>query len=169
MRLGLVIMAALGLLGCAAADDAAGDGGPGTDDFIDMDTPPGNCSAGTGAAPCPDPSGSTGVPPGDEDPARMAGAMAAMHIRLGKELKNPGPILEIIEKGRRPDGGVLPAAVVRRERAEADQRRNLDRVRVGRGDVSHRRRALTERLPAPPVDLPRRGAEDGFDHIVVRG
>jgi hypothetical protein len=59
MRLGLVIVALLAS-GCAMAEDAAGGA---TDDFIDMDTPPGNCSAGTGADPCPDP-GTTGVPEG---------------------------------------------------------------------------------------------------------
>jgi len=60
MRLGLVIVAALGLLGCASDDAFGGEGT--TDDFIDMDTPPGNCSAGSN--PCPDPGGSTGVPEG---------------------------------------------------------------------------------------------------------
>jgi hypothetical protein len=60
MRLGLTIVAALAC-GCAAADDAGQ--GAETDDFIDMDTPPGNCSAGTGAMPCPDP-GTTGSPVG---------------------------------------------------------------------------------------------------------
>lgn len=47
-------------MGCAAYDDA----GAATDDFIDMDTPPGNCSAGTGLDPCPDPGASTGIPEG---------------------------------------------------------------------------------------------------------
>lgn len=61
MRLGLWLAAALGLLGCASADS---DAGPGTDDFIDMDTPPGNCSAGTTGMPCPDPGQTTGVPEG---------------------------------------------------------------------------------------------------------
>lgn len=46
--------------GCALADSGAE---AATDDFIDMDTPPGNCSAGTGAEPCPDP-GTTGSPEG---------------------------------------------------------------------------------------------------------
>jgi len=54
------MVAVLGLLGCGAIEDA----GASTDDFIDMDTPPGNCSAETGAAPCPDPGASTGVPEG---------------------------------------------------------------------------------------------------------
>jgi hypothetical protein len=63
MRLGLVIVATLGLLGCAAEGlDAGGD--VATEDLIDMDTPPGNCSAETGADPCPDPGASTGVPEG---------------------------------------------------------------------------------------------------------
>lgn len=48
---------------------------------------------------------SAGTPPAGEDPARMAGAMAAMMIRLGQDLKETKPILEIIEKGHRPDGG----------------------------------------------------------------
>lgn len=61
MRLGLIIVASLGLLGCGAFDE---DAGAATDDFIDMDTPPGNCSAGTGLAPCPDPGASTGIPEG---------------------------------------------------------------------------------------------------------
>ena len=61
MRLGLTTVALLGLLGCGAElDGATAD----TDDFIDMDTPPGNCSAGTAANPCPDPGASTGVPEG---------------------------------------------------------------------------------------------------------
>jgi hypothetical protein len=60
MRLGLTIVALLGLVGCAAMHDAAVSD---TEDFIDMDTPPGNCSAGTGAMPCPSP-GDTGVPEG---------------------------------------------------------------------------------------------------------
>ncbi len=59
MRLGLLIVVALAS-GCAAGDDAAGGG---SDDFIDMDTPPGNCSAGTTAEPCPDP-GTSGAPEG---------------------------------------------------------------------------------------------------------
>jgi hypothetical protein len=61
MRLGLTIVAMLGLVGCGAFDDA---GYADTEDFIDMDTPPGNCSAGTGAMPCPDPGETTGVPVG---------------------------------------------------------------------------------------------------------
>lgn len=61
MRLGLTIVAALGLLGCG---DFSEDAGADTDDFIDMDTPPGNCSAGTGLDPCPDPGASTGIPEG---------------------------------------------------------------------------------------------------------
>lgn len=61
MRLGLTFVALLGLGGCSAYDDGAS-GSP-TEDFIDMDTPPGNCSAGTGLMPCPDP-GDTGVPEG---------------------------------------------------------------------------------------------------------
>lgn len=58
MRLGLTIVAAL-VCGCSAAEDAGAE----TDDFIDMDTPPGNCSAGTTGMPCPDP-GTTGAPVG---------------------------------------------------------------------------------------------------------
>lgn len=61
MRLGLTIVLALGLLGCG---DFSEDAGADTDDFIDMDTPPGNCSAGTGLDPCPDPGASTGIPEG---------------------------------------------------------------------------------------------------------
>lgn len=62
MRLGLTLAAALGLVGCASSQDASFWD---TEDFIDMDTPPGNCSAGTGAAPCPDPGASTGVDVGE--------------------------------------------------------------------------------------------------------
>jgi hypothetical protein len=47
--------------GCSADDGAAN--GDDADDFMDMDTPPGNCSAGTTAAPCPEP-GSSGSPEG---------------------------------------------------------------------------------------------------------
>lgn len=61
MRLGLTMVALLGLGGCAASELDAADGG---DDFIDMDTPPTDCSAGTGAMPCPDPGETTGVPVG---------------------------------------------------------------------------------------------------------
>jgi hypothetical protein len=55
------MVAAVLASGCGAFDDdsLAGD----TDDFIDMDTPPGNCSAGTSAEPCPDP-GTSGSPEG---------------------------------------------------------------------------------------------------------
>jgi hypothetical protein len=60
MRLGLTIVALLGPLGCGVASDA---GGAATDDFIDMDTPPGNCP-GTGPEECPDPGASTGIPEG---------------------------------------------------------------------------------------------------------
>jgi hypothetical protein len=59
MRLALSIMVVLAC-GCfAGSSDSPVD----TDDFIDMDTPPGNCSAGTSAEPCPDP-GSSGTPEG---------------------------------------------------------------------------------------------------------
>jgi hypothetical protein len=60
MRLGLMVAAVLAS-GCGAldSDTVSGD----TDDFIDMDTPPGNCSAGTSAEPCPDP-GTSGSPEG---------------------------------------------------------------------------------------------------------
>jgi hypothetical protein len=60
MRLGLLVAAVLAS-GCGADDGAAGGD---TDDYLDMDTPPGNCSAGTAAEPCPDP-GSSGVPEGE--------------------------------------------------------------------------------------------------------
>lgn len=60
MRLGLTIVALLGPLGCGVSEDASG---AATDDFIDMDTPPGNCP-GTGPEACPDPGASTGVPEG---------------------------------------------------------------------------------------------------------
>lgn len=60
MRLGLaVVLAAAWIAGCGSDDGAGG----GTDDFIDVDTPPGNCSAGTGGIPCPTP-GSDGSPNG---------------------------------------------------------------------------------------------------------
>lgn len=62
MRLGLRFAAAIAIVsGCAAAD--AGDG-VATDDFIDMDTPPSNCSAGTSAEPCPA-GGSSGASEGE--------------------------------------------------------------------------------------------------------
>jgi hypothetical protein len=63
MRLGLSIVA---VLASACAESVESDGSdypPDTDDFIDIDTPPGNCSAGTSAEPCPDP-GSSGAPEG---------------------------------------------------------------------------------------------------------
>jgi hypothetical protein len=60
MRLGLGILALLAAAGCALASDTPD---ADTDDFIDMDTPPGNCSAGPTAEPCPDP-GTTGSPEG---------------------------------------------------------------------------------------------------------
>ena len=55
-----MLLAALASVGCAVTQDSAAD----TDDFIDMDTPPGNCSAGTDANPCPDP-GTTGAGEGE--------------------------------------------------------------------------------------------------------
>lgn len=62
MRLGLaVVLAAVAIAGCGG-DDAASFGSD-TEDFIDVSTPPGNCSADTGAEPCPTP-GSSGSPEG---------------------------------------------------------------------------------------------------------
>lgn len=58
MRLGWVVVAALAS-GCAASGADAG----ATDDFIDMDTPPGNCSATVGVDPCPAPD-TSGSPEG---------------------------------------------------------------------------------------------------------
>lgn len=49
------------LVGGCAGDDSALFGA--TDDYIDQDVPPGNCSAGTSAQPCPDPD-SSGSPEG---------------------------------------------------------------------------------------------------------
>jgi hypothetical protein len=61
MRLGLAIVA-LVASGCGGDDGALESGA--TDDFIDMDTPPGNCSAGPMADPCPTPD-TTGAPEGE--------------------------------------------------------------------------------------------------------
>lgn len=59
MRLGLTVVVGLLASGCAAGNDSAqGD----TDDFIDQDVPPGNCSAGT-TSECPEP-GTGGSPEG---------------------------------------------------------------------------------------------------------
>lgn len=58
MRLGLTIVAVLLAGGCAAMDDA---GSFDTDDFIDMDTPPGDCPQGQV---CSGSSGTTGAPVG---------------------------------------------------------------------------------------------------------
>jgi len=61
MRLGLMVVMSMALAsGCALANS---DAGADTDDFIDMDTPPGNCSAGTSAQPCPN-ADSSGNPVG---------------------------------------------------------------------------------------------------------
>ncbi|MEM9463419.1 MAG: hypothetical protein AAGF11_55265 [Myxococcota bacterium] len=61
MQLGLwVALATAAIAGCGASDDALG---ADTDDFIDVSTPPGNCSADTGAEPCPTPD-SSGSPEG---------------------------------------------------------------------------------------------------------
>lgn len=43
------MLVAVASAGCAASDAYQSD----TEDFIDMPTPPGQCSAGTGAEPCP--------------------------------------------------------------------------------------------------------------------
>lgn len=48
--------------------------------------------------------GSDGTVEGGDDSARLAGATAAMRIRLGKPIENTKPILEVIENGRRDDG-----------------------------------------------------------------
>lgn len=57
MRLGLVVVASVALAGCAASADFESE----TEDFIDMPTPPGNCSADTGAEPCPNPTADGGT------------------------------------------------------------------------------------------------------------
>ncbi|MCH9681476.1 MAG: hypothetical protein K0V04_08590 [Deltaproteobacteria bacterium] len=59
MRLGLAAIATLLMVGCGASSADFAE----TDDFIDQDTPPGNCSAGTSSQPCPNPD-STGSPAG---------------------------------------------------------------------------------------------------------
>jgi len=63
MKLGLIMaLASMVLLACSAA---AGEFGTGdTEDFIDMNPPPSNCSAGTGAEPCPPSPDSSGSPEG---------------------------------------------------------------------------------------------------------
>ncbi len=58
MRLGLAALMMLLVVGCGDAGFEAE-----TDDFIDQDTPPGNCSASTGLDPCPNP-GTSGSPEG---------------------------------------------------------------------------------------------------------
>jgi len=60
MRLGLTIVA---LLAVGCGDFSESDLGGATDDFIDMDEPGGNCSAGPEQNPCIDP-GSSGSPEG---------------------------------------------------------------------------------------------------------
>ncbi|MEM7159669.1 MAG: hypothetical protein AAF799_42910 [Myxococcota bacterium] len=54
MRLGLAVVAMMLVGGCGSSDSAFG---ADTEDFIDEPTPPGNCSAGTSAGPCPNDTG----------------------------------------------------------------------------------------------------------------
>ena len=100
-------MAALVLgVGCSAASELSAD----TEDFIDQDAPPGNCSAGTSAEPCPN-ADSTGTPVGgpciDSDDcssgtvciAPFDGEVAQTFVETGEFVGAGSPVVRLLGVG----------------------------------------------------------------------